>query len=746
MGTADHNRHFSGMFPRGQLSGQDEPYNSELLPLSPKRQDLQKRSQSPNGGQSLYRKLSKEAKEKYDRPSDATSATKADLASPEEHRSSHCQGASGIMENAKPRALEKIQNDEEKEKSEDQEGEQGSGNIVEHILKELKGINKIQEEISDLRQYLSSVRGSVDEVSCCVDAVLSEIGELYSGASAAPHPSPVSQPPRIRRGSLGRQDAITSPHNPSPLLDHKDFGNDLGCMTSHRSPKQWQVDQATLRLVQQTDSEQNLNMHMLSHANPDLCYLELHSGRNYQSTSSLSSCHSSNCLDGGFLSGDTEYERWSSADIQHSISREGGWSEEDVSSFANSREELQNYLRVWNRCATEETQSSTPGHSSHNSSEHLSLLFGRHYNSPSHSSNMAEWRPPRNETEEENLECDCAADCPFSRSSGYHTMEACANELGSGPSRSLSCSTVLLTDCDDGNLEPHSPCDDCPSSGDTLDLGSVESLDREWTDHSVSREDAEESLSKESSEMDSESAPKNSNVGFDVTTFSKAVLTFRSALKGALKKLEGSNPEDVEDNSGTEPSLSLVRQTSKPKEEQGSQEYSEEEASLIENQTQFATPKEESDNSVYMDCETHETLSDSLQTSSHEETCSPCTPTEHHSLQISQGKVEYPTHVELSSLDHSPARRAESPLAPMSSADESRLSPIRENHVLDQTNQEKPTDASHKERIANFQRILREKRQTRHRLSRSTQGSVGSHGSQGSQGSQSQDEFIPGIY
>ncbi|XP_047425829.1 uncharacterized protein LOC124996645 [Mugil cephalus] len=737
------------MFPRGQLSGQDEPYNSEPLPLSPKRQDLQKRSQSPTAGQSLYRKLPKEPKENYDLQSVATSGTEADLASPGENRSSDCQDGSGVMENPTPRASEKIQNDEEKEKSEDQEGEEGSGNIVEHILKELKGINKIQEEISDLRQYLSSVRGSVDEVSCCVDAVLSEIGELYSGASAAPHPSPVSQAPRIRQGSLGRQDAVSSPHNRSPLMDHKDFGNDSGYMSSHRSPKQWIVDQANLRSVQQTDqenSEQNSNMHMLSHTNPDLCYMELHYGCNYQSSSSLSSYLSSNCLDAGSLSGQTEYERWPSADMQHSISREGGWSEEDISSCANSREELQNYLRVWNRCATEETQSSTPGHSSHNSSEHLSLLFGQHYDSPSHSSSVVDWRPLRKQTEEENLECDCAANCPFSRSSGYHTMDACPNEHGSGPSRSLSCSTVLLTDCDDGNLEPHSPCDDCPSSGDTLDLGSVESLDREWTDPSISREDAEESLSQESSEIDTEGAPKNPNVGFDVTTFSKAVLTFRSALKGALKKLEGSNPEVVEEESGIERSLSLTRQASDPKEEQGSDVYTEGEASLTENQTQFATPKEESDNSVYMDCEMHENLSDSLQASSHDGSCSPHTPAERHTLQISQGKVEYLTHVELSNIDHSPARQAESPLGPLPSTDELRLSPIRENHVLDQANEEKPTDASHKERIANFQRILREKRQTRHRLSRSTQGSVGSHGSQGSQGSQSLDEFIPGIY
>ncbi|XP_071321540.1 uncharacterized protein [Trachinotus anak] len=729
------------MFPRGHLSGQDEPYKSELLPLSPKRQDQQKkRSQSPKVGQSLRRTLQKclqgpEDNSFHDLSSVDSTCNKADLIPSRENNSSDCQDVIGVLEDTIPRLIEKSKNEEEKG---DEETEQGSSNIVEHILKELKGINKIQEEISDLRLYLTSVRGSVDEVSCCVDAVLSEIGELYSGASAAPHPSPVSQTSHIRRGSLGRQNAITSLHcrDTSPVLD--------------RSPKQWHIDRVTLsQSDQQTDEEnqdQSSNMHMLGAAKPDLYSLERHHGHDYQSISSLSSCQSSNCLEAGFLSGDTEYDRWPSAGMQHSVSG-GGWSEEDICSCANSREELDSCLAVWDMCATEETQSSTPGQSSHNSSEHLSLLFGHHHNSPSSSSSMVDWRPPRLQAEEENLDCNCAANCPYSRSSGYHTMDACVNELESGPSRSLSCSTVLLTDCDDGYLDHHSP-DDCPSSGDTLDLGSVESLDREWTDPSVSRDEAGESMSQESSDIDSEGTLKTPDVGLDVTTFSKAVLTFRSALKGALKKLEGANPEDVKDDSGSEVLPPPLRQASECKEEQSSTEG---DTSLTETHAQFGSPKEDSEVSVYVDCdETPETLSCNLHASPHEASHSPCTPTEYHSVGISQGKGECTTDGELSNLDltpdRCPAMQGESPLGPVLSTDEVRLSPIRENHILDEVNQEKPTDASHRERIANFQRILREKRQTRHRLSKSTQGSQGSHGSQGSQGSQSQDEFIIGIF
>uniref|UniRef100_A0A7N8YJY7 Protein unc-13 homolog B-like n=1 Tax=Mastacembelus armatus TaxID=205130 RepID=A0A7N8YJY7_9TELE len=74
---------------------------------------------------------------------------------------------------------------------EDEDKEEESSAIIEHILKELRGINKIQEEISDLRDYLTSVRGSVEEVSSCVDAVLLEIEGIRSSnkAGSAVHPN-----------------------------------------------------------------------------------------------------------------------------------------------------------------------------------------------------------------------------------------------------------------------------------------------------------------------------------------------------------------------------------------------------------------------------------------------------------------------------------------------------------------------------------------------------------------------------
>lgn len=745
------------MFPRGHISRQDETYKSERLPLSPSRQDLQqKRSQSPKVGQSLHRTLQKcmqspEDNSFNDLSSVDAACSKAEFTPSGGNSNSDCKDGTGVLEDSIPRLIERTKNEEEEKKLEDEGSDHDSSNIVEHILKELKGINKIQEEISDLRQYLTSVRGSVDEVSCCVDAVLSEIGELYSGASAAPHTSPVSLTPRIRRGSLGRQNAITCflGRDTSQLLNCEDCGKDSGCVPSHTSPKHWHANRVTLQSDQQTDQQNqdqnsNLNMHLNSGPTKPDFYLELHLDHDYQSTSSLSSCQSS-CPGAGFLCGDTDIDRWLSVDMQCSISGERGWSEEDICSCANSAEALDNCLGVWDKCATEETQSSTPGHSSHNSSEHLSLLFGLHYNSPSSSSSMVDWMPPKLQTKKENLECDCATNCPYSRSSGCHTMDTCANELDSGPSRSPSCSTVLLTDLDDSYPEPHSMCDDCPSSGDTLDLGSAESLDREWTDHSLSKDEAEETSqeSQESPEIDSQGTPKTPNVGFDVKTFSKAVVSFRSALKGALKKLEGSNLEGAKDDSGSEASPSPVRQACEPKEKQSSTEYIDCEVSLTENHTQFSSSKEDSEASVYVCCdETHENLLCNLQASPY----SHHTPTKYHSVEVSKSKEEYATDKDLSNLDNCPARQGERPLGPVLSTDEVRLSPIRENHILDEVGQGKPIDVSHRERIANFQRILREKRQTRHRLSKSAQGSQVSHGSQGSQGSQSQDEFMPGIF
>lgn len=619
------------MFPTGGQGGRDEPG-----PASPRR-DLQR---DPAVEERLHRKL-------QERPL----GPEASL-----HRLPPAETKPDPNEDS-------VQDGGEETVGDDDEG---SSNAVEHILKELKGINKIQEEISDLRQYLTSVRGSVDQVSYCVDTVLSEIGELCSGSSAAPLQPPVFQTPNTRRGSLGRQNAVTS----SPP-DRSASGRRVGLHTVQRTGRE-EDDAAAAKM--------------------DLCYMELHRRHDYQSTRSVSSCLSP---EAAFASEDSDI--WASVGMQSSASQEGGWSEEACYS-------LHTGPALWDRLATEEVESSTPGHSSHNSSEHLSLLFGHQYHPP------FSWRHQRTESKEAKPACHCPVGCPY-WSSGSHTADPCLSEAGGGPSRSVSSSTVQLTDCDDGYLEP--------SSGDALDLGSTDSLDRDWTDCSISRGEAGDALSRESSLMDLQTP----STSCDVTTFSRAVLTFRSALKVALKKL-GSNPED----DGEEDA---------PWSADGDPE------------AESNSPKEDGDALVSTDAPEKPSSSSSPLKSPH-------SPTQGHFAELPGERAGSSALAEPSNNNTTPERwtegQAEVPLGPDLRPDEARLSPIREIQGLDEVGQARPTDAGHRERIANFQRILREKRRARHRLSRSvlgsqsSHGSYGSHSSQGSQGSQSQEEVLPGTW
>lgn len=523
-----------------------------------------------------------------------------------------------------------------------------SGKLVEHLLKELRGINKMQEEISDLKQYLTSVHGSVDEASCCVDAFLSEMEELYCGASTVPLPSPSPQTGHARRGSLGRQNAITSPC--------------AGYLPSGAFPKYRHVYQVTQPLSEQANQETNL-----------LADARLGFG---QSTSSLSSCLSpvTSCM--------SEADAWPLFD--------GGWSEDDFDS-----EQRQIHPHLWSRWATEEAKGCTPG--LEKNSQHLDWsLFMPFSTTTFGPSCPMDCGPPRVPQDKVDFRFCHSPNFPLSGSSGDQTLHASLDQCCG----SLSGSEVLLSD----NVERDG---NCSSWKNVALLGSAHILGREWMESSSSSRD--DALDPLLTETDSTDANLLTNSGLETTTFSKAMLTFSSALKGALKKLEAAEPFDdaVREFRSTAIVSMPVQESVK--------DFNEEMADL--------------------------------------KVCS--LTADHVPSSIIQGSPVEPPDLPSTSCSPvgTPKQKGESPseAEPWSAepnTDDVRLSPISENQALDHLSPMRTSDAGHRERIANFQRILREKRQLRQRLSRTAQDSQGSQSSQCSQSSQTsqcRDEFISGI-
>lgn len=668
-GTAAQRCTVSGMFPSGRV-GQREHYSCE--PTSPTNGGPQKTSVAAE--QSLHHREPPACMPEDYHPHRLSQVDSTDSLGSWSQSSSTAtfnpESVDEVVENSLPKHNEQILDDDDDNEEEEEEGTTrgGSGYLVEHLLKELKGINKIQEEISDLRQYLTSVRGSVDEASYCVDTVLSEIEELYCGASAAPLPGPAPQAGHTRRGSLGRQNAVTSPC--------------AGFLPSCMSPKHQHVYQVPLPLSEranQHDRETNL----WTEERHSCCkVLENQQGFG-QSTSSLSSCLSpmASCL--------SEADAWPLFD--------GGWSEEDVGS-----EELQIRPDLWNRWATGEAEGCPPG--LEKSSERLDWsLFVPYGITPFGFSGPVDCGLPRVPREEADFRSRHSPNFPRSGSSGYHTIHAGLDQCCGG----LSGSEMLVSDC----VEPEG--NRFSSWRDAALLGSAHSLDRNWMEpSSSSRDDAQDPLLTK--KTDPTGADLLPDAGFDTTTFSKAMLTFRSALKGALKKLEATEPLDdaVQDFRSTAMASIPVQESVK--------DPNEEEADLKDTQDSVCS-----------------STADRVPSS------------------IAQGSPLEPLDLPTASCSPigTPEQKGESPSGdpPWSaepSADDVRLSPISENQALDQSSPMRPSDAGHRERIANFQRILREKRQIRQRLSRSAQDSQGSQSSQCSQSSQSsqcRDEFIAGI-
>ncbi|XP_043096615.1 protein unc-13 homolog B isoform X2 [Puntigrus tetrazona] len=394
--------------------------------------------------------------------------------------------------------------------------EEESSAIVEHILKELRGINKIQEEISDLREYLSSVRGSVEEVSSCVDAVLMEIECMRSGnksgvetwpgamggtESHSHHTHKTNNAVSIGCFTVESSSSCGDILSDYQVVDgkHKELSK-RSAFNSVETPNHNERHPFTQEA--KSDVSQGARRRKLSFG-----YLERQDGQDCPSTSSLSSGQSSKSESdperptSGHGKASAESQGWNPAALKHSGSGEIGWSEEDSCSRQGSFEEAE--------CCTGEVDSWDPSRAistcTMGTSDPISIVSGKHYNSPVSTSNREDWKlyDAKMLPEEPGLGCsNCKADGKSPQSSVYqnHVSSSCENCVV----RFKSESTESVFGKPSRSL---------------LDLGTYNLNTPDWKPDSAD----------------------DSNVAFNVKKFGRAVLDFKTALRGALKKMDGAS-------------------------------------------------------------------------------------------------------------------------------------------------------------------------------------------------------------
>uniref|UniRef100_A0A8C1BKW6 Uncharacterized protein n=1 Tax=Cyprinus carpio carpio TaxID=630221 RepID=A0A8C1BKW6_CYPCA len=396
--------------------------------------------------------------------------------------------------------------------------EEESSAIVEHILKELRGINKIQEEISDLREYLSSVHGSVEEVSSCVDVVLMEIECMRSG-----NKSGVETWPGAMGGTEGHSHhthksdntisvgcyTVESSSSCGDILSeyqvvdgkHKEAPRQCAFTsveTSNHNEHHPFIQEAS---YQRSDVSQGARRRKLSFS-----YLERQDGQDCPSTSSLSSGQSSKSETDqerptfGHGKAGGESQTWNPVVLKHSVSGAIGWREDDSCSRQGSFEEAEcctGGVDSWDRSRAVSTCMM-------GTSDQISIVSGKHYNSPV--SNRGDWKLYDAEMlpEEPGLGCNnCNADGKYHQSSVYQNHgSSCENCIV--PFKSESTESVIVEPSRKLLYEGTSLCNQ-----NVLD----------WKPGSAD----------------------DSNVAFKVKKFGRAVLDFKTALRGALKKMDGAS-------------------------------------------------------------------------------------------------------------------------------------------------------------------------------------------------------------
>lgn len=475
----------------------------------------------------------------------------------------------------------------------DEDKEEESSAVIEHILKELRGINKIQEEISDLRDYLSSVRGSVEEVSSCVDAVLLEIecirssnktasgvhSGTWSGVECKDGQSPRKRPSSAY-GSLGT--SLPKSHsNVFPQVTSERH-------SVHREILLPRVDESTVSPITESEDPQELeDQEDTSEHSSDIPggaiarklsfrYLETQDCQDCLSTSSLSSGHSSksdldqegpSCSGGSKqLGADDESKRWSKTVPSYSAAGETVWHQEIPYLSRKCPEESgDNTTLCYEGASTwdyynDSRGCSVSGQCSTESSEHLSVRSGKHYNSPASTSSredrQSRRRKPQSQTgicvqrettfESPSIRYDCDADSSFSQGVGYQSVERYDQETGTFDyERSIDPSYI--------------PADSEIQSYQETYASHEDSLSVTWTDTSlcIAAAAVDKPFSQEThpnnQSLDRDPHPASTADGqaggFNVKRISQAMFDFSTVLRGALRKLDapgGQNPEDFE--------------------------------------------------------------------------------------------------------------------------------------------------------------------------------------------------------
>lgn len=454
--------------------------------------------------------------------------------------------------------------------------EEESSAIIEHILKELRGINKIQEEISDLRDYLTSVRGSVEEVSSCVDAVLLEIegfrssnkasseghAGTWSGVGCKDGPSSRRRPASAY-GSLGSaMPKSDSKFFPEVYNEHLRIHGELLLPREEESTITETVDHQELEEAEDaSDHSSDIPVGAVARK-LSFGYLERQDGQDCPSISSLSSHSSKSESDlerpssshGRNQQRDGNgKERWTTSQQLHSLTGESVWHREPVyvrdrSLDSHVGESLVCYKESssWDHCGGEAGYGRLGQHST-GSSEHLSVRSSKHFNSPASASSREErqqWQektkaqsgicfPKVTSTEHFEAEYECSAERSYPKSSSYYSYDRrnAGDQYNYGQSNDPDYNTgcrahsyeEMISTYDESSAVTWTEASRCSNAAD---------VGKQLTQQ---MEASYQSLDNQLRHTDKADVQPG---GFNVRRISRAVLDFRSALRGALRKIE----------------------------------------------------------------------------------------------------------------------------------------------------------------------------------------------------------------